>query len=129
MADRESLLTFAIDWIARRTGFPKTSISPEMRLRDDLNLDSIKAGELVVILGRKLKREVSADSGAFANARLGALVDAFLAVQEESRTQRQSQRVSSLLTAPTEGLEEWVRTFPHGIDCCSAGSGHAASSS
>ncbi|MBI3798495.1 MAG: SDR family NAD(P)-dependent oxidoreductase, partial [Deltaproteobacteria bacterium] len=110
-ADKESLLTFAIEWIARRTGYPTASISPEMRLRDDLNLDSIKAGELVLILGRKLKREVSADSGVFANARLDALIEAFLETQDEPPARQQSKGRSDVLFSPIESLDNWVRTF------------------
>jgi acyl carrier protein len=74
--DRESMVTFVIDWISKRTGYPTSSISPEMKLRDDLNLDSIKAGELAIVLSRKFGGTFTADSTSFANASLTALIDA-----------------------------------------------------
>lgn len=73
--DHKNVLAFAVDWIAKRTGFPKSSILPNMKLRDDLNLDSIKAGELTVVLSRKFKGKLAADPTTLANSRLADLID------------------------------------------------------
>ncbi|WPD24620.1 MAG: SDR family NAD(P)-dependent oxidoreductase [Candidatus Electrothrix scaldis] len=43
----ESPVTLLINLIEERTGFPPESLSMDLRLLDDLNLDSIKAAELI----------------------------------------------------------------------------------
>ena len=52
---KEDYVDFAIGWISKRTGIPADRIKPEMKLRDDLNLDSIRSGELVIVLAKELK--------------------------------------------------------------------------
>jgi enediyne polyketide synthase len=83
-AIEEDILTFAINSIAERTGFPPASIKPEMKLRDDLNLDSIKVGELAILLTRKFKGTFGADPSSFVNAPLHEMIEAMqVDVQEE----------------------------------------------
>ncbi len=72
--DDAAALALAIDWIAERTGFERDFVSPDKRLRDDLNLDSIKAGELVLTLSRALGAQAPLDPGVFANATIRQLV-------------------------------------------------------
>ena len=72
--EQQSILDSVVDWIAKRTGFPTTSILPDMKLRDDLNLDSIKVGELVYTICKKLGKKTPADPSAFANIRLDKLI-------------------------------------------------------
>ena len=60
--------------IEKRTGFPLSSLTPEMRLQDDLNLDSIKVGEMVIVLSRRLKLSTHIDPGTFANASIAELI-------------------------------------------------------
>jgi len=107
---REGLLAFAVEWIARRTGFPPSAIASDKRLRDDLNLDSIKVGELVVLLTRKLGRRFEADPMSVANVRIGELVDAILG---KSRPPEEATRaaVAGAAAAPAGGLAGWIRTF------------------
>lgn len=107
---REGLLGFAVQWIARRTGFPPSALTPDKRLRDDLNLDSIKVGELVVLLTRKLGRRFDADPASVANARIAALVDAVLGKSHPPEDTARAA-VSAPSGAPADGLAEWVRTF------------------
>lgn len=107
---REALLAFTVDWIARRTGFPPSAITPDQRLRDDLQLDSIKVGELVVLLTRKLGHRFDADPTSVANARIAELVDAIVG---QSRPPEEAARaaVPGPAAAPADGLAEWIRTF------------------
>jgi enediyne polyketide synthase len=72
--DEAAALALAIDWIAERTGFARDFISPDKRLRDDLNLDSIKSGELVLTLSRALGAQMPLDPGVLANATVRQLV-------------------------------------------------------
>ncbi|MSU64345.1 MAG: acyltransferase domain-containing protein [Pedosphaera sp.] len=106
--DKDALLTFAIDWIAKRTGFPKSAIGPDKKLRDDLNLDSIKVGELVVLLSRKWKRTIQHDPASLSNATLNQLVSALLEQIESTSSSHENRKV---VFQPTESLGEWVRTF------------------
>lgn len=110
-ASQQSILSYAIDWISQRTGFPPTAIAPEMKLRDDLNLDSIKVGELVYTVSQKLNRQVPADPSAYANARLSKLLDV---IQNEFRV-RNADDVSQVKgitgSPPLPALAEWIRTF------------------
>ena len=109
--DKDSLLTFAINWIAKRTGFPPSVIGPDKRLRDDLNLDSIKVGELVVLLARQASRSFKGDPTAFANATPRLLVDALLAQESEGAAQTAGAAVPKLDALPVAGLGDWVHTF------------------
>jgi len=97
-----SVTDMAIDWIAKRTGFPREFISPGKKLRDDLNLDSIKAGELALYLSKQLGRQLPLDLGIVANASIQQIAD-IIATNEGP-------------AAPVEGaqLERWMRSF--GID-------------
>jgi enediyne polyketide synthase len=108
-ADREALLAFAIDWIARRTGFPKTAITADKKLRDDLNLDSIKAGELILLLAQKLGRRLDMDPALIANARIAEAVDAVLAQSPPPGTEKAPEPAANLEVVP--GLGDWTRTF------------------
>jgi enediyne polyketide synthase len=74
-ADSEEIIDVVIDWIAKRTGYPKDFITPDKKLRDDLNLDSIKAGELALMLSQKMGRELPFDLGIVANASIEYLVE------------------------------------------------------
>ena len=108
----ESILDYAIEWIAQRTGFPRSAIQPEMKLRDDLNLDSIKVGELVYNVSRKLNKQVPADPSGYANAQLSKLITV---IQNDFKDVEESQPVSDV-TGVTGGpkvpsLGEWIRTF------------------
>ncbi|MFK7822128.1 MAG: SDR family NAD(P)-dependent oxidoreductase, partial [Planctomycetaceae bacterium] len=63
-----------VDIIHERTGFPKETLTPEMRLLDDLNLDSIKAGDVIASAARKLGALGPIDPASLANATIGDVV-------------------------------------------------------
>lgn len=54
--------------VVERTGYPAAQIDLRARLLDDLNLDSIKAGELIATVARELGVAGKVDAGALANA-------------------------------------------------------------
>ena len=109
-----SALEYAIDWIAERTGFPKSAVQPHMKLRDDLNLDSIKVGELVYNVSKKFNKQVPADPSAYANAKLEKLVNV---IQNEFKDNEvigissDNEVIGLTGTASVAGLANWIRTF------------------
>jgi acyl transferase domain-containing protein len=109
--DKESLLTFAINWIAKRTGFPASIIAPDKRLRDDLNLDSIKVGELVVLMAKQAHRNPKGDPAALANATLTVLVETLLQQESSEAPQGTATESRQIQLQSVAGLGEWVRTF------------------
>jgi enediyne polyketide synthase len=109
--DKESLLAFAINWIAKRTGFPASVIAPDKRLRDDLNLDSIKVGELVVLMAKQANRSPKGDPAALANATLTVLVETLLQQESSDAPQGTATESRQIQLQSVAGLGEWVRTF------------------
>ncbi len=109
-----SALDYAIDWIAERTGFPKSAIQPHMKLRDDLNLDSIKVGEFVYNVSKKFNKQVPADPSAYANAKLEKLVNV---IQNEFKDNEviginsADEAIGVTGSASVVGLADWIRTF------------------
>lgn len=64
------VLDTLIELVATRTGYPKDSIPASARLQDDLQLDSIKSGELIAEAARTLGAGQSVDPVSLANASL-----------------------------------------------------------
>ncbi len=109
------IIDFAIDWISQRTGFPKTAILPDMKLRDDLNLDSIKVGELVFSICRKLDKKTPPDPSAFANSTLERLVALAQSDFQDSSTRAagspDSTTVLGMRAAVESPAADWVKVF------------------
>jgi enediyne polyketide synthase len=108
-AGEEAILDFAAGWIARRTGYPVSAVLPNMRLRDDLNLDSIKAGELTVVLARRFKGEFGGDPARLANTSLQELARAFRPSLPEGVAAATGDRADEL--PPRSNIPDSVRTF------------------
>jgi len=92
----------------RATGFPRESLSLELRLLDDLNLDSIKSAELVAeVAGHLGVTQNGFEPAAFANA---TLADVAGALQEISGS---APRAITPTSAGGEAYDRpsWVRTF------------------
>ena len=70
----EALLLAQVEEI---TGFPGNSLGLEMRLLDDLNLDSIKAGDLIARTAKELDIEGDVESFDLADASLAEILDKF----------------------------------------------------
>ncbi len=73
--DRTELGGRLVDMVSEITGFPKASINLSMRLLDDLNLDSIKAGDLIARLSAEAGDSGRVDASSLANASLDQVVD------------------------------------------------------
>lgn len=72
----EAIEEVLIDLVAQRTGYPQESITLEARLLDDLNLDSIKAGELVAAVAKECGVAGKVDPSTLANVRLREVIEA-----------------------------------------------------
>ncbi|MEJ2642544.1 MAG: SDR family NAD(P)-dependent oxidoreductase, partial [Desulfosarcinaceae bacterium] len=68
--DGTDLLALLMTLTAEVTGYPQSSLTAEARLLDDLNLDSIKAGDLLMRLADRLNISWPGDPRLMANASL-----------------------------------------------------------
>ena len=73
----ESVEAIVLSNVEKITGFSRESLNLDMRLLDDLNLDSIKASDLVTKTSRELAMDVPPEPLNFANASLRNIVDTF----------------------------------------------------
>jgi hypothetical protein len=87
--DKESLLTFAIHWIASRTGFPASVFAPDNRLHS----------------GRR--------PAVLANESLSRLIDAILEQDSRNRPPGDAADSRQIQLPSVPGLAEWDRTFPY----------------
>lgn len=77
VATTESVRAVILTEIATATGFNEADINESYRLLDDLNLDSIKSGQLILSLKNKLNYTPELDSSAYANSAISELIDLF----------------------------------------------------
>jgi NAD(P)-dependent dehydrogenase (short-subunit alcohol dehydrogenase family)/acyl carrier protein len=92
--------------VAQYTGFPSESLSLNLRLLDDLNLDSIKSAELVAEAAKRLGIAGQIDPAQFANATLGEIAQILAQHRQPSLTS------SVAVTAPSvKATSPWVRNF------------------
>lgn len=103
-----SLESVLVDLVAKRTGFPPESITSEARLLDDLNLDSIKAAELVAAAAREVGAAGKLDPSRLANATLAEVAAAIRAVAPAPPASPESVTVVPAAEVP---VPSWVRDF------------------
>ncbi|GAX44303.1 beta ketoacyl-acyl carrier protein synthase [Tolypothrix sp. NIES-4075] len=101
-----------LELVAKRTGYPSDTVSPDSRLLDDLNLDSIKAADLVATAAKQVGVEGKLDPSQFANA---TIADIATAIREAQEVYPDAQIKSTIFT-PTSGSKidstsNWVRNF------------------
>src|SRR5262249_45873434 len=100
-----------------RTGFPRDSLTPDVRLLDDLNLDSIKAAELVAGAAKAAGVAGRVDPGGLANASLAEVAAAIRQARGDgpSPAEPAEARPSTLPTRPfppaPDAGPSWVRNF------------------
>lgn len=127
---KTSIQDILIERVIEQTGFPANSFSPDARLLDDLNLDSIKSAELVAQVAKGMGIEGQVDPSTFANASLAEVATALeklAGLDSEVRTQtvtaaapatsttkgESKSLVASTSAMPVEEKEvaPWVRNF------------------
>ncbi|MBU4261438.1 MAG: SDR family NAD(P)-dependent oxidoreductase [Proteobacteria bacterium] len=74
---KEATAGILFELIEKRTGFPRESLSDEMRLLDDLNLDSIKAAELLASAAQLLHVAGDMEVSQYANKTVAEIAAAF----------------------------------------------------
>ncbi|MCI5222880.1 MAG: hypothetical protein D3924_09460, partial [Candidatus Electrothrix sp. AR4] len=101
-----SISLLILELIEQRTGFPLESLSLEFRLLDDLNLDSIKASELIAEAATKVGVSAAKlDISQYANATLAELVELFQGIKEVNNLDSKIDKNS-----PSK-YPIWVRDF------------------
>jgi acyl transferase domain-containing protein/acyl-CoA thioesterase FadM len=108
-----------INLIAERTGFAPESISGQQRLRDDLNLDSIKVGELIATAARQLGVADKVDPSSLSGHTIAGIAAALMAARPAGTVQPASSPAAAPQTAgvapahPADGQAgvPWVRSF------------------
>jgi len=88
--------SFLVDFIVKQTGFPQESVKSNIRLLDDLNLDSIKAGELIAAATQQFDVAGKVDPASMANATIKEIASAIEMVMPQSG----HDIVSNGITAP-----------------------------
>ncbi len=78
--DAAAILARLLDRVAEKTGFDRASLTGEQRLRDDLNLDSIKAGEIVAAAARELGVADRVDPAQLTPSPLGEIASALAGI-------------------------------------------------
>ena len=96
-----------IELVAEKTGYPVASINLDAKLLDDLNLDSIKAGELVATAAKTFGVSGKIDPSALANATLQEVkqaIDAVVSVEMLTEVPEQIE-VAPLVLPPSDSLD------------------------
>jgi malonyl CoA-acyl carrier protein transacylase/acyl carrier protein/NADP-dependent 3-hydroxy acid dehydrogenase YdfG len=103
-------LTVLFEVVAAATGFPPDTITAELRLLDDLNLDSIKAAELVLETAGRLGigEEAVPEPSTFANASLAELAEELGRATSGRPAAAAAARTTD---AAFESRPSWVRDF------------------
>jgi len=80
----DAIKIFIADLIAQKTEFAKESITKELRLLDDLNLDSIKASEVVAATAKHFGVAGKIDPLFLANAMIQEIAEAILSIPPDT---------------------------------------------
>lgn len=108
-APAEDVATILIGLAAEHTGFPEASIEPTARLLDDLNLDSIKAAELVGRTCRAAGVAGRIDPSGFANASIAEIAAAIRAAVDGGGSR--AAAIDEPEPTPEVDGPSWVRCF------------------
>ena len=81
---REEVKSILLEILCQVTGFPADIFKMEMRLLDDLNLDSIKAGEAITALVQRCSIQGALDPIQIANATLDEIIDIIVGMGPKS---------------------------------------------
>ncbi len=112
--DRKEVEELFINLISERTGFPPDSLTMEMSMLDDLNLDSIKTAELVSSAAQKLNIADQIDPGDFARSTVAEVVSLLFKITSLSLPERDKQVAEEAIAEQTlsdEYSQSWVRNF------------------
>ncbi|MBI3601474.1 MAG: SDR family NAD(P)-dependent oxidoreductase [Candidatus Omnitrophica bacterium] len=106
---KDNIAELLIELTHKITGFEKESISLDSRLLDDLNLDSIKAGELIGQAARALGIGGKIDPSQISHNTLGKIRDQLHELAEEHGKASDSETKEDILKRYHD--KSWVRNF------------------
>ncbi|GAB1542179.1 hypothetical protein NUACC21_48530 [Scytonema sp. NUACC21] len=92
-----SIEDLLVSLIAQQTGFPQESITLQIRLLDDLNLDSIKAGEAIATAAKEVGVAGIIDPTTLANATLQEIADTLRVAISESNGSSNNKATTAVL--------------------------------
>ena len=111
---QEALQALLFQLVSETTGFSPETLSRESRLLDDLNLDSIKAGDLIARFSQKCGVAFP-DPAMLANSMLGEMIDAVLRLKGDRKTAEKTRAdqppgpMSDTQVAPADAFSELLR--------------------
>ncbi|NEN89391.1 MAG: SDR family NAD(P)-dependent oxidoreductase [Okeania sp. SIO3H1] len=105
----QDLTSLLLGLVEEQTGLPQKTLSLDLRLLDDLNLDSIKAAYLIAIAARKAGVIGKIDPSTLTNSTLGELVVELQQNQLVSHSEEKSLPQPQKITQ--ENYSTWVRNF------------------
>jgi acyl transferase domain-containing protein/NAD(P)-dependent dehydrogenase (short-subunit alcohol dehydrogenase family)/phosphopantetheinyl transferase/acyl carrier protein/3-hydroxymyristoyl/3-hydroxydecanoyl-(acyl carrier protein) dehydratase len=107
-----------LNLVASTTGFPIETLSLEVHLLDDLNLDSIKSGLLLSTIFRDVGINGEIDTAKYANASIAEIISAIHATQKEVLSVAKDSLTSEIKTphlteqdTVPDNAKNWVRNF------------------
>ncbi len=111
----ESLESLLVNLVVEVTGFSKDTLHPELRLLDDLNLDSIKAAEFVAEAARRVGLSGDLDPAGFANSTLHEVAQSLRALQPSEASSQAGAESRAVDQPPPTSKEasdrSWTRSF------------------
>ncbi len=109
-AESGAIAELLLGLVEERTGFPKTTLTLNLRLLDDLNLDSIKAADLIATVAKRLGVGGKLDPSMLANATLADVVTTLQAAQPQTVSTPTIEAATDSGTNPIN-RSSWVRHF------------------
>jgi acyl transferase domain-containing protein/NADP-dependent 3-hydroxy acid dehydrogenase YdfG/acyl-CoA thioesterase FadM/acyl carrier protein len=100
----DSVASILFNLIGEITGFPRESLKLEMRILDDLNLDSIKAGDLIARLASKTGARGDLAAARLNNATLAEVIKTISAMLPDQVLQTMAAGEAAAETPDTENL-------------------------
>ncbi|GCL51473.1 beta ketoacyl-acyl carrier protein synthase [Microcystis aeruginosa NIES-3804] len=100
-----------LELVEEKTGFPKDTLSLDLRLLDDLNLDSIKAAELVATAVKQVGATGKLDPSALANGTLADVIAALEKVSNQPSVKTAASEKTPVLQGSQTPESNWVRNY------------------
>ncbi len=111
---KDNIVDLLIDLTYQITGFDKESITMNSKLLDDLNLDSIKAGEVIGKAVRTLGVAGQLDPSKLSNNTLGEIRDRLSELVLKAKAGKHEESISDILRRYHD--KTWVRNFVLGLN-------------
>ncbi|NJK85441.1 MAG: hypothetical protein HC906_05220 [Bacteroidales bacterium] len=98
---KDEIAAFLFDLVEKKTGFPKNQLNNDLKLLNDLNLDSIKATSVIAELNKKFSIQGKVEPSKYLNATIGEIIEKAASLVA----------VSPEIEKPDNQKQHWVRSF------------------